>query len=208
MRHCWVQNIRARWLSLRLALTALTVWCVWASAATDPLADLKAGVEAYEGKRYPAAVATLAPLGKRLPQLADYAEWFLASAQLESKDFARVPQTLEPVWKQIPASPLAGRALLLAAKAELQTDSKAALTTLRSNYALLPQPQGDLALAGAYAATGDQVNAAIYDQRVFYAYPLSMEATQAAEDIVHLHATMGTDYPARPGVPCSAGRSS
>ena len=200
MRNCWVHNIRVRWFSLTLALVALGVWCVWATAATDPLADLKTGVEAYEAKRYSAAMATLGPLAKRVPQLADYAEWFLASAQFESKEFNRVPETLEPVWKQSPASPLAGRAVLLAAKADLQIDNKAAgakaaLNTLRVNYALLPQPQGDLALAGAFAAAGDQVSAAIYYQRVFYGFPLSMEATQAAEESVHLHAALGAEYP-------------
>jgi len=210
MRNCWVHSIRVRWfksaaLNHALAAAALAVGCVWASAAPDPLADLKAGVEAYEAKHYPAAIGALGPLAKRLPQLADYAEWFLASAQFDAKEFARVPQTLEPVWKHTPASPLAGRAVLLAAKSDLQADDKApgakteaaeaALNLLRTNYAMLPQPQGDLSVAAAFEATGDQVSAAIYDQRVLYGFPLSTEAAQAAEEIVHLHAALGADYP-------------
>ncbi|HXP84142.1 MAG TPA: transglycosylase SLT domain-containing protein [Bryobacteraceae bacterium] len=210
MRNCWVHSIRVRWfksaaLNHALAAAALALCCVWASAAPDPLADLKAGVEAYEAKHYPAAIGALGPLAKRLPQLADYAEWFLASAQFDAKEFARVPQTLEPVWKHTPASPLAGRAVLLAAKSDLQADDKApgakteaaeaALNLLRTNYAMLPQPQGDLSVAAAFEATGDQVSAAIYDQRVLYGFPLSTEAAQAAEEIVHLHAALGADYP-------------
>src|SRR5579862_1821384 len=181
MRNCWVQSIRVRWFKPRLfksswfkhlsiALAALAMWCLWASAATEPLSDLKAGVEAYQGKRYPAAIAALGSLAKRLPQLADYSDWFLASAEFDTQDFSRVPKTLEPVWKRTPLSPLAGRSLLLAAKADLQgpdTNGKSALNLLRSNYAVLPQPQGDLGLASAFAASGDPVSAAIYFQRVY-----------------------------------------
>lgn len=196
MRNSWVHNIRVRWFRLALAPAVLVAGCFWAAAATDPLAELKNGVEAYQGKRLPAAMVALAPMAKRLPQLADYALWFLASAEFESKDLAHVPLTLERVWKQTPASPLAGRAVLLAAKAELLAgNNAAALATLRTNYSLLPQPQGDLALAGAFYANGDPVSAAIYDQRVFYGFPLANEAAQAAEEIVRLHAALGAEYP-------------
>ena len=151
-----------RFLTLpRATLLALALWCALSLAATDPLADLKSAVDSYQSKRYPAAIATLTPLGKRLPQLADYVQWFLGSTQFDSKDFAKVHPTLEPIWKQTPSSPLAGRALLLAAKADLQNDDAAtALATLRTNYAQLPQPQGDLGVAQAFAAAGDKVSAA------------------------------------------------
>jgi soluble lytic murein transglycosylase len=158
--------------------------------------ELKTGVSAHEGKRYAEAISTLAPLAKRLPKLADYVLWFTASAQFESKNFAAVPKILEPVWKQTPVSPLAARALLLAAKADLQTgDAQAALTILRANYAGLPQPQGDSALAAAFAASGDPVNAATYDQRVYFGFPLTAEAAQAGDDITKLRATLGDGYP-------------
>ena len=43
-----------------------------------------------------------------------------------------------------------------------------AVNLLRKYYAALPQPQGDLALAKAFAAAGDPVSAAVYAQRVYY----------------------------------------
>jgi soluble lytic murein transglycosylase len=178
------------------------IFAAWSlSAASDPLMDFKAGVADWDAKRYPAAISTLEPLAKRLPKLADYVLWFTASSQFESRNFAAVSKILEPVWKQTPASPLAPRALLLAAKADLQAassqpdDAKAALKLLQTHYATLPQPQGDSVLATAFAAAGDPVSAAVYDQRVYFGFPLSAEASQAGDDIAKLRATLGDTYP-------------
>src|ERR1700722_19007617 len=125
---------------------AIAVMCV--SAASDLLVDLKAGSVALDAKRYAAAVTVFEPLGKRLPKLADYSAWFLASAQFGLKNYRKVPATLEVVWKQKPPSPLAARAYLLAAQAYEQSGApNNAVDILRKNYALLPQPAGDLALA-------------------------------------------------------------
>jgi soluble lytic murein transglycosylase len=165
-------------------------------AATDPLADLKAGATALDGKRYSAAVATLSPLVKKLPKLADYAAWLLASAQFELQDYAAVPKTLDAVWKQTPPSPLTPRAALLASRAYLQNAApKDAVEILRKNYAALPQPQGDLAMATAFSAAGDDVSAAIYNQRVYYTYPNSAEAAQADAESARLRTQLGDNYP-------------
>ncbi len=174
MRHCLARAIRVRWLNRLLAAGAIA-----AIAAGDPLADLKSGVTSVEAKRYAAAIATLQPLGKRLPRLADYAAWFLATAQFESQDYAAVPKALVPVWGQTPPSPLAARAVLLAARAYGHSgETREALDLLRKNYATLPQPAGDLALATTLIATGDAANAAPYYQRVYYGFPMSAEAAQ------------------------------
>jgi soluble lytic murein transglycosylase len=167
-----------------------------AAASTDPLADLKAGADALNAKRYAAAIATLSPLVKKLPRLADYAAWMLASAEFESQDYAAVPKTLDAVSKQTPPSPLAARAFLLAARAYLQNGAaKDAVDILRKNYAALPQPQGDLAMAAAFAGAGDPVSAAIYNQRVYYTYPNSAEAAQADAESARLRAQLGDNYP-------------
>jgi soluble lytic murein transglycosylase len=166
------------------------------SAAPDALKDLKAGVDALEAKRYPGAIASLSSLPKRLPELADYAAWFLATAQSESKDYPSVPKTLELVWKQTPVSPLAARAALLAADAYMQTaQASAAVEVLRKNYAILAQPEGDLALAKAFEAASDAVSAAVYYQHVFFGYPLSMEAAEAETSIDRLKLALGPKYP-------------
>jgi soluble lytic murein transglycosylase len=201
MRHCSVRTIPVLWRNLALAaVTIAAMAVVWLGvsfgAPADPLEELKAGATALDAKHYSQAIAGLSPLIKRLPKLADYAAWLLASAEFESQDYGAVPKSLDAIWKQSPASPLTPRATLLGAHAYLQSGApKEALDLLRKNYAALPQPQGDLAMAGAFAAAGDAVSAAIYDQRVYYTYPNSAEAAQADADSVKLRAQLGDNYP-------------
>ena len=85
-------------------------------AAGDPVSSLKTGADALDSKRYATAIITLEPLKKNLQKLADYAAWFMASAQFESKAYTAVPKTLETVWAQTPSSPLGARASLLAGR--------------------------------------------------------------------------------------------
>jgi soluble lytic murein transglycosylase len=169
-------------------------------AATDPLSvdlrDLKSGADALDAGRYPAAIAALKGLTQRLPKLADYAAWFLASAQSSSKDYAAVPATLDIVFQQSPPSPLVPRSALLAASALTQNNNAAAaLEVLRKYYSVLSQPKGDLAMAAAFAGSGDNISAAIYYQRVYYGFPLSAEAAQAATETDRLKTDLGEKYP-------------
>ena len=147
-------------------------------AASDPLIDLKTGCRCSRTRAaIPAAIAAFKGLPQRLPKLADYAAWFLASAQSASQDYAAVSATLDPVFKQSPPSPLVPRAALLAAGALTQNDNPAAaFELLRKYYSVLSQPKGDFAMATAFAASGDTVSAAIYYQRVYYGFPASAEA--------------------------------
>jgi soluble lytic murein transglycosylase len=196
MRRCLARIIRggSHKAVTAAALAALAVICL--RAASDPLADLKAGAAELDAKHYAAAVASLTGLAKRLPKLADYAGWLEASAQFGLKNYAAVGAALDPVWKQTPVSPLAAKAYLLSAQASVQGGSPpAAVDLLRKNYAALPQPQGDLALAQAFVAAGDSVSAAVYHQRVYYGYPASAEAGAAGIELTRLHAEMGDNYP-------------
>jgi soluble lytic murein transglycosylase len=172
------------------------VMAATSGSATDPLADLKAGATALDAKKYAAAIAALEPAVKRLPKIADYAAFFLASAKLESGDYAGVSKTLDPVFKMTPGSPLAARAVLLLSRAYgLAGDTKSAVETLRKNYSTLPQPAGDLAMALALAAAGDSMNAAVYHQRVYYGFPVSAEASQSDAALPKLRAELGEQYP-------------
>ncbi|SRR5579883_348574 len=186
-----------------MTIRVLTVAALMAAGApADSLTDFKTAVAAYDSHRYPAAIAALKPLGKQLPKLADYAAWYLASAQFESENYAAVPKSLEPVWKNIPPSPLAAKAVLLAAKAYAQNgETKEAVEILRKNYSTLPQPAGDLAMANAFEGAGDQVSAAIYFQRVYYGFPTSGESAQAETGIARLKAKLGDAYP--PSMPAA-----
>jgi len=183
--------LRAHWQRTLLVLLALNL-----AASTDPLADLKSGAASLDAKRYASAIAALEPLPKRLPKLADYAAWFLANAQFESQNYAAVPKTLAIVWQQIPPSPLAARAVLLAAKAYGQSGgTQEGLDLLRKYYTTLPQPQGDLVMAAAFAGAGDRVSAAVYYQRVYYGFPMSAEAGQADAESTRLRTELGDAYP-------------
>jgi soluble lytic murein transglycosylase len=192
MKRCLARNIRvhSRKAIAAAAAAALAVVCL--RAQPDPLADLKAAASALETRRYAAAVASLSGLAKRLPQLADYIAWLEASAQLGLKNYAAVPAALDPVWKQKPPSPLAAKAYLLAAQSDAP---EAAVDLLRKNYAALPQPQGDLALARAFSASGDSISAAVYNQRVYFGYPMAVEAAEAGVELTRLRAEMGEKYP-------------
>jgi soluble lytic murein transglycosylase len=178
-----------------IAIAAICA-AVTSRAAGDPLADLKAGVAALDAKKYAAAISLLEPLIKRLPKIADYTAFFLASARFGAADYAGVPKTLDPVFKMTPASPLAPRAVLLVASAYFQSgDMKQAIDTLRKNYATLPQPAGDLAMALAFAASGDGISAVVYHQRVYYGYPTSAEAAQSGQELATLRAGLGDKFP-------------
>jgi soluble lytic murein transglycosylase len=165
-------------------------------AALVFVADLKAGAAALDAKKYPAAIALLEPAVKRLPKIADYTAFFLASAKVESGDYAGISKTLEPVFNMTPVSPLAPRAILLMARAYgLDGDTRSAVETLRKNYSTLPQPAGDLAMALAFAANGDALNAVVYHQRVYYGFPMSAEAAQSDAALAKLRADLGEQYP-------------
>ena len=165
-------------------------------AADSPAGDLKAAVEALQAKRTSTAIMALEPLPKRLPKLADYIAFFLATAEFDGEDYKDVVNTLRPVYTQTPPSPLVWRAVLLGAQAlQKSAKSRESLDLLRTNYAVLPQPQGDLVMAKAFAAVGDAVSAAVYFQRVYYAYPANSEAAEAEREIIALQAQLAGQYP-------------
>src|SRR5215469_9600680 len=103
-RRCWDRIIQVRWSqfgntlrrrasrrrSPRVLLihAAILASVFTALAATDPLVELKNASAAIDAGRYPAAIAVLRPLEKKLPKLADYVAWFLATAQFQSQDYA------------------------------------------------------------------------------------------------------------------------
>lgn len=185
-----------------LTLAAAGVALMGLRAATDPGADLKTAVDAIKGKRYEAATPLLKGLDKRLPQLADYSGWYLATAQSELKNYAAVPPALEPVFAQTPKSPLRGGAALLAADAYLKLNQpQNAIRILREYASETTAPQADMALADAYYAAGDKANAAVHYQRVYYGYPASPASPRAQAGMQRLQIELGDAYP--PAMPSS-----
>jgi soluble lytic murein transglycosylase len=198
MQRCSVHTIRVRWLLFRVSavLAGVGVLTLAPAAITDPISELKAGIAAVDAHQYASAIKELEPLAKRLPKLADYCAWFLATAQFGMRNYAQVPKALEPVWSQTPSSPLTAKAYLLAAEAYQQNGAaKDAVEILRKNYAALPQPKGDVALATAFGASGDNVSAAVYYQHVYYGFPASTDAGQAGSELTRLKTLLGENYP-------------
>jgi soluble lytic murein transglycosylase len=161
------------------------------------LALFTVAVTDIEGKAYEEAVHHLKAAQPRLPQLADYVAYHLGSAQFELKDFSAAVRELESVWKRSPPSPLAGKAVLLAARAYVASGSpEKATRILKEHYLRLPQPQGDLALASSYEAAGNLSSAAGRYQQVYYRSPAAAEAAAAGAALKRLRASLGRSYPA------------
>ena len=187
---------RASWRVPVSAILAVAGVAVSLSAADDAVADLKAAVAALQSRNDASAIAAFKGLNGKLPQIADYLAWFRASAEFGAGNYAAVPAALEPIWVQSPPSPLIGRAALLGSQALAQTGNAAgALSLLRKYYAVLTQPQGDLALAKAFASAGDPVSAAVYAQRVYYNYPTSNESGEADTLAASLESQLQDQYP-------------
>jgi len=167
------------------------------------LTRLKQAVEAIDAGQPSTALAVLAPLARRYPALADYFAFWTAQAHVAAKDNVAAVKAVEPVLRQSPESPLAGRAALLAAAALLDLNNPQGAITMLARVAepRLPQPGSLAVLAQAREQVGDQVAAAIAWQTVFFSYPVSQEAKEAAAALARLEAALGASYP--PPMPSS-----
>ncbi len=164
--------------------------------STLALTRLGNGVTAYQQKKFPAAIESLKAVQGKLPKLNDYATYYLAAAHAEGQQFALVDKELAAFGSAEIASPLHGPAVLLAARALIaggQGDE--ALRRLAANYPDLRQPEGDVAMAQAYAAARNLVEAARFYQRVYYFYPGTDAATRAASELATMKIDMALAYP-------------
>jgi soluble lytic murein transglycosylase len=157
------------------------------------LARVALGVIRFEKGDYPQAIAALESV--KVAAISDYVAYYLAASQVEAEKVETVARDLAPVYQEPFASPLAGRARLVEARALKASNPQAGVKLLRDNYNQLPQPEGDLALADCYLAAKSLPAAAEYYQRVFYAYISGAAATRAAAALATLKDMMGVDYP-------------
>jgi len=158
---------------------------------------LRAAYQEYERKRWAEAARRLRPLSGKLPFLADHLAFLVATAEFKLRHYSAVIRELEPVWNAPLASPHAGDAALMAARAHLAAEApQEAVRVLRQHQACLPQPAGDGLLGAALEAAGERVSAAAHYQRVFDEHPASPEAEQAAASLGHLRSALGSAYPA------------
>lgn len=178
----------------------LAVWVAGAALAAEPgVTALGRGINAYNEKEYAAAVADLGAAAG-VTRLADYVAWYRAYAQLLSGNADAAVATLEAYRaKPVESSPLAGKISLVYARAlldkHLPESSAKALQVLQADYKTLPQPDGDFAQGLAYEALGEQQQAALAYERVFYDSPNTDLAAQSWTAIERLRTPLGKDFP-------------
>ena len=182
-----------------LATRTALLWYASAHArdASSALALAVAGVVRLEHGDLPQAIGDLRSAQARLPLVADHLALPLAEALSSSKEYDAALRALETVWKMEPASPLRGRAAMLAARIYLQKDSATQAVEALDRYASdLPQPQG-LLLAARALESRDGFGAAAAEtyQRVYFGYPAASEAAEAASALDRLRTALGAAYP-------------
>ncbi len=191
------KTIRGRWF--RPVVGALLGWLSSLLLRAEPvpaLARFSAGVKAAEQQRYQEAAQHLRAARAGVPQLADYVGYWLAVAEFDAGNHSIALRELEAVWKAPIASPLAGKAALLAARIHLAAGTpQEGVRLLRSRLAELPQPEAQMLLAACLEAAGNLPAAAAAYQHVYYRHPAAPEAATAEKELARLRARLGENYP-------------
>jgi soluble lytic murein transglycosylase len=182
-----------------LACALLLVASGSVRAAEPGLSDLGQGITAYNSRDFAGAVSHLRN-ARNVTLLSDYVTYNLAYSQVLTGDVDGALGLLNAYRANpIDASPLAGKISLLYGRALLDKrdpeSSAKALNVLQTDYKFLPQPDGDFALGLAFEAVGEQLQAALSYERVFYAYPNTDLAAQSWTAIDRLRTALGKDFP-------------
>jgi soluble lytic murein transglycosylase len=173
-----------------------------AHAAITGIADLGQGINAYNSRDFTGAVSHL-KAARPVTALGDYVTYHLAYSQVLTGDVDGALSLLVAYRANpVDASPLAGKLSLLYGRTLLDKrdpdSSSKALNVLQTDYRILPQPDGDFALGLAYEALGEQPQAALSYERVFYSYPNTDLAAQSWTAMERLRTALGNDFPAAP----------
>ena len=199
---CWAMNIPDRWFrKIPIALIAALPLSAWAG---DPAATrLGQGINSYNVRDFGGVIQQLRGVQQQIPKLSDYVTYYLASSELQTGDIEGAVRDLAAYRASpIGSSPLAGKISLLHARALLDrrqpASNTSALDILQSDYKLLPQPDGDFALALAYEAQGEKLQAAVTYSKVYYAYPNTDLAAQSWSAMERLRPVLGRDLPFAP----------
>lgn len=158
------------------------------------LALLTLAATENDQRQFGDALTHLKAAEKRLPELADYVAYLSAVADSGLRQFNDTEPALQPVWRSMPASALATKAVLLQAESYLQGGNPAgAVALVQQHLADLATPQAELLLARAYEAQNNGDRAAEHYQKIYIEYPLAKEAADAEAAL--------TRYP---GIPADA----
>jgi soluble lytic murein transglycosylase len=171
-------------------------------AAEPGLLDLGQGINAYNSRDFIGAVSHLRT-ARTVTLLSDYVAYHLAYSEVLTGDVDGALSLLT-AYRAAPiaSSPLAGKITLLYGRTLLDkrdpASSANALKVLQSDYKILPQPDGDFALGLAYEALGEQPQAALSYERVFYDSPNTDLAAQSWTAMERLRTALGKDFPIAP----------
>ena len=132
----------------------------------------------------------------KAPQLRDYAQYYRAQAQHQLKNYPEVAKSVAEVFDQELLSPMTGPAAAVGVSTYLDSgDPKQAFEMVKKYFDKIPQAQGTLLLARCLQANMDLPQAAEYYQRVYYNYPNSKEAGDAATALADLKTKLADGYP-------------
>jgi soluble lytic murein transglycosylase len=188
--------------TIPVLISAASLAASAAFGATPALTELGQGIGAYNTRDFNSAISRLQS-ARSITKLADYDAYYLGYSQLVTGNVDGALATLNAYRTHpVEASPLGGKISVLYARVLINKrdpDSIAkALSVLETDNKLLPQPDGDFAVALAQEARGDAKQAALSYERAFYFYPSTDLAAQAATAIDRLRASLGKDFPAAP----------
>jgi soluble lytic murein transglycosylase len=181
-------------------LVCLAGLFIAAHAGEPGVLEVGQGISAYNARDFAGAISHLRT-AQNVTALSDYVTWHMANAQLLTGDAGAALNSLTAYRRNpVDSSPLAGKISLLYGRALLdkRTPEAAAkaLNALQTDYKLLPQPDGDFALGLAYEALGEQQQAGLSYERVFYSHPNTDLAAQSWTAMERLRAALGKDFPA------------
>ncbi len=164
--------------------------------------DLGQGINAYNSRDFIGAVSHL-KTARSVTSLSDYVTYHLAYAQVLTGDVDGALSVLTAYRANpVASSPLAGKISLLYGRTLLDKRdpelSAKALKVLQSDYKILPQPDGDFAMGLAYEALGEQPQAALSYEGVFYGSPNTDLAAQSWTAMERLRTALGKDFPTAP----------
>lgn len=147
--------------------------------AAGSLAWLVAGYAHVLDKQYAAAIEPLKNARPHAGELADYVDYYLASAYSGAGDFPRAAATLQNFQTRYPDSLLDRDAVVAYANALVSTGQEKQAITLLEARLTPTRADLELVLGRAYSAAGQPVRAAQTLRRIYYTMPLAPEAADA-----------------------------
>lgn len=134
-------------------------------------------------REYPQALPYLRKAQSKSGELSDYVEYFSALSSRGQGDNEAVTATLKGFDEKYPASIFARDAAALYVSSLLANEEPKEAIAVGTKYRYPPRSDIELALGRAYEKTGDVQNATEALRRVYFAMPLSDEASAAGADL-------------------------